>query len=160
MSFSRSHFRNCIFVLSLMNWFKYKPSRSTLNQDLHLILAPSFILSIQVLNSRSSHFLFLGARARFQVFFVKKVCFVVFVLNSVEDKDSRFIISLKFKEKSFRVYRGQWDILIILPKKSVFFWFSLFTIYEGEICVVKSTKRFYCKISVQVPIFFPNVRLA
>ena len=64
--------------------------------------------------------MFLGARARFQVFLLK-VCFSVFVLNSVEDKDSRFIGGFKFKEKSFRVYRGQWDILIILPKTSVSF---------------------------------------
>ena len=64
--------------------------------------------------------MFLGARARFQVFLLK-VCFSVFVLNSVEDKDSRFISGFKFKEKSFRVYRGQWDILIILPKTSVSF---------------------------------------
>ena len=34
MSFSRSHFRCCIFVLFLMNWFKYKPFRSTLDEDL------------------------------------------------------------------------------------------------------------------------------
>ena len=40
-------------------------------------------------------------------FFLKKVCVGVFVLNSVEDKDSRFISDFKFKEKSFRVYRGQ-----------------------------------------------------
>ena len=64
--------------------------------------------------------MFLGTRARFQVFLLK-VCFSVFVLNSVEDKDSRFISGFKFKEKSFRVYRGQWDILIILPKTSVSF---------------------------------------
>ena len=38
------------------------------------------------------------------IFFVKKVCFNVFVLNGVEDKDSRFISGFKFKEKSFRGY--------------------------------------------------------
>ena len=50
--------------------------------------------------------MFLGAPARFQVFLLKN-CFSVFVLNSVEDKDSRFISGFKFKEKSFRVSRGQ-----------------------------------------------------
>ena len=35
--------------------------------------------------------MFLGARARVQVFFVKKLCFSVFLLNSIERKDSRFI---------------------------------------------------------------------
>ena len=59
----------------------------------------------------------------------------MFVLNSIEDKDSRFIsgeqfdfmvpvlflflLGFKFKEQSFRVYRSQWDILIILTEKSV-----------------------------------------
>ena len=56
-------------------------------------------------------------------FFAKKVCFSVFVLNSVEDKDSRFISCFKLKEKSFCVYRGQWEILIILPKTRGFFGF-------------------------------------
>ena len=41
------------------------------------------------------------------------------MLDSVEDKDSRFTSGFKYKEKSFHVYRGQWDILIILPKTSV-----------------------------------------
>ena len=82
------------------------------------------------------------------------------MLNSVEVKDSRFISGFRFKEKLFRVSRGQWDILIILPKTSVFFWFSLSIINEGEIFVVKSTKRFYYKMSVQVLIIFPNVKLA
>ena len=59
------------------------------------------------------------------------------MLNSFEDKDSWFIsgeqfdlifpvtfsLEFKFKEQSFRAYRGQWDILIILPKMSVFFGF-------------------------------------
>ena len=60
----------------------------------------------------------------------------MFVLNSIEDKDSRFIsgeqfhfmvpvlflflLGFTFKEQSFRVYRSQWDILIILTEKSVF----------------------------------------
>ena len=39
--------------------------------------------------------MFLGARARFQVFF-KKVCFVVFVLNSIEDRDSTSISGEQF----------------------------------------------------------------
>ena len=30
-----------------------------------------------------------------------------------------FRLEFKCKEQSFRVYRGQWDILIILPEKSV-----------------------------------------
>ena len=30
-----------------------------------------------------------------------------------------FRLEFKFKEQSLRVYRGQWDILIILPKKSI-----------------------------------------
>ena len=81
------------------------------------------------------------------------------VLNSVEVKESRFISGVRFKEKSFRVSRGQWDILIIFPKTSVFFWFSSSIINEGEIFVVKSTKRFYYKMSVQVLITFPNVKL-
>ena len=79
--------------------------------------------------------MFLGAHARFQVSLLKKLCFSAFVLNSIEVKDFRFIIGvqfhlmvpvsflfcleLKFKEKSFCVYRGQWDISIILPKTSV-----------------------------------------
>ena len=78
--------------------------------------------------------MFLGARARFQVFLLKKLCFSVLVLNSTEGNDSRFsrdkqfhflvpilfCLEFKFKEKSFHFYRGQWVILIILPKASVF----------------------------------------
>ena len=55
------------------------------------------------------------------------------MLNNIEDKDSRFIsteqfhlmvsvflrLEFKFKEQPFCVYRGQWDISIIFPKKSV-----------------------------------------
>ena len=81
------------------------------------------------------------------------------MLNSVEDKDSRFISGFKFKEKSFRVYRGQRDILIILPETSVFLVFIVDNQHD-EIHVVKSTKTFYCKMSVQVPITFSNLRLA
>ena len=77
MNFSRFHFRNYIFVLFLMNWFKYKHFRSTLDEDLHLILPSFFIVSIYVLNSRSSHFVLLGARARFQVFLFKKYILVL-----------------------------------------------------------------------------------
>ena len=80
------------------------------------------------------------------------------MLNSVEGKDSRFISEFKFKEKSFRVYRGQWDILIILHKTTAFSRFSLLIINEGEICGVKSTKRFDWKMSAKVPITFPNLR--
>ena len=47
------------------------------------------------------------------------------MLNGVEDKDSRFISGLKFKEKPFRVYRGLWDILIILLKRSAFLVFTV-----------------------------------
>ena len=61
-------------------------------------------------------------------FFVKKLCFSVFLLNSIDKSRildllvvNSFIwwflflfhLELKFKEKSFRVYRGQW--------KTVFF---------------------------------------
>ena len=42
MNFSRSRFRNCFCELFLMNWFKYKPGRSSLNEELHLILLSSF----------------------------------------------------------------------------------------------------------------------
>ena len=35
-----------------------------------------------------------------------------------------FCLEFKFKKKSFRVYREQWDILIILPKMSVLLGFS------------------------------------
>ena len=96
MNFSRSLFRNCIFVLFLVNWFKYKPFRPTLDEDLHLILLSFFIVWIQVLNSRICHFVFLGARARFQAFFVKKLCFSVLVLNSIKAKDSKFISGEQF----------------------------------------------------------------
>ena len=82
------------------------------------------------------------------------------MLNRVEDKDSRFISGFKFKEKSLRVYRGQWDILVILAKTSIFSRFSLLIINGGEICGVRSTKRFDWKMSVKVPITFPNLRLA
>ena len=78
------------------------------------------------------------------------------MLNSVEDKDSRFINGFRFKEKLLCVSRGQWDISSL---KQVFFLVFIID-NEGEIFVVKSTKRFYSKMSVQVPITFPNVRLA
>ena len=45
-------------------------------------------------------------------------------------------------------------------EKQCFFWFSLLIINDGEICGVRSTKRFDWKMSVQVPITFPNSRLA
>ena len=138
MYFSRTHFRNCICVLFLMNWLKYKHFRSSLHKVLHLIHLSSFIVSIQVLNSGSSHLVFSGGRARFQVFLVKKICFSVLVLISIKVKDCSllvvksfiswirflFCLEFKFKEKSFRVYRGQWDILIILPKMSVLLGFG------------------------------------
>ena len=143
MNFSRSRFRNCFCELFLMNWFKYKPRRSTLDEELHLILLSSF------------NRIHLGSK-------FKKQPFRVFPLNSIEDKHSKLIslinspyevkyrwneyhkyscitdilnllvvnsfiwwflflfrLEFNFKEQSFRVYRGQWDILIILPKKSV-----------------------------------------
>ena len=120
------------------------------------------IVSIEVLNSRSNHFVFSRTRARFQGFFVEKLFFSVFPLNSIEDKHSKLIslinspyevkyrwneyhkysyinyilnllvvnsfiwwflflfrLEFNFKEQSFRVYRSQRYILIILPKKSV-----------------------------------------
>ena len=71
-------------------------------------------------------------RARFQVFLLKKYV-LVFLLDSLKARildllvvnsfiswfHFLFYLEFKFKEKSFRVYRGQWDILIILPKTSV-----------------------------------------
>ena len=52
--------------------------------------------------------MFLGVRARFQVFFVKKLCFSVLELNSTEVNGSRFISGKQFHLKvEFRVYRGQ-----------------------------------------------------
>ena len=74
-----------------MNWFKYKPCRSTLDEELHLIVLSSFIVSIYVLNTKSSDFVFLGACVIFQTFLFKKVCFSVLLLNSIEVKGSRFI---------------------------------------------------------------------
>ena len=47
------------------------------------------------------------------------------MLSGVEGKDSRFISGLKLREKPLRVYRGQWDILIILLKRSVFLVFTV-----------------------------------
>ena len=91
MNFSGSHFRKCIFVLFLINWSKYKHFRSTLHEDLHLMHLSSFIVSIQFLNSGGSHFVFLIAHARFQVFCVKKLCFSVLVLNSIRVKYSTLI---------------------------------------------------------------------
>ena len=86
---SRSRFRSFFFlVLFFMNWFEYKQFRSTLDKDLHLILPLFFIVSIYVLNSWSSHLVFLGVHATFQVFLLKNY---VFLLNSIERKDSRFI---------------------------------------------------------------------
>ena len=90
--FSRSRFEYCAF---LMNCFKYKPFRSTLDEEFHLILLSSFIVSIWILNTRSSHFVFLGARARFQVFLLKN-CFSALALNSIEVNDSRFISGKQF----------------------------------------------------------------
>ena len=90
MNFSRSHFRNCIFVLFLMNWSKWKHFRSSLHEVLHLIHLSSFIVSIQVLKSRSSNFVFSGDHARFQAFLLK-IYFSVLVLNSISVKYSRFI---------------------------------------------------------------------
>ena len=67
MNFSRSRFEYCFFVLFLMNWFKYKPFRSALDEEFHLILLLSFIVFSQVLNSRSSDFMILGACGIFRV---------------------------------------------------------------------------------------------
>ena len=81
--------------------------------------------------------MFLGGPYEISRFSVKKVCFSVFLLNSTEDRDSKFNsgeqfhlmvpvsfpLKFKFKEQLFRVYRGQWDNSIILSKKSVFLCF-------------------------------------
>ena len=138
MYFSRTHFRNCIFVLFLMNWSKYKHFRSTLHEDFHLIALSLFIVSIQVLKSGRSQFVFSGGPCQISSILVKKICFSVLVLNSIKVKDCRllvvksfiswirflFCLEFKFKEKSFRVDIGQWNILIMLCKKSVLlgFW--------------------------------------
>ena len=105
MNFSRSHFRNCIFVLFLMNWSKYKHFRSTLHEDFHLIALSLLIVSIQVLKSGRSQFVFSGGPCQISSILVKKICFSVLVLNSIKVKDSRFISGFKFKEKSFCVYK-------------------------------------------------------
>ena len=46
------------------------------------------------------------------------------------------------------------------PKNECFFRFSLLIINGGEIRGIRSTKRFDWKMSAQVPITFPNKRLA
>ena len=138
MYFSKTNFRNCIFVLFLMNWSKYKHFRSTLHEDFHLIPLSPFIVSIQVLKSGRSQFVFSGGPCQISSILVKKICFSVLVLNSIKVKDCSllvvksfiswirflFCLEFKFKEKSFRVYIGQWNILIMLCKKSVLlgFW--------------------------------------
>ena len=121
------------FLLFFMNWFECKHFRYTLDEHLHLILLLSFIMSIYILNSRSSNLMFLGARARFQAFLLKNYFLVFFCLIVLNARILDllvvncfiwwflflFLLKFKFKEKSFRVYRGQWDISIILPKTSV-----------------------------------------
>ena len=154
MNFSRSHFRNYIFPLFMMNWFKHKNFRSTFDEDLYLVLLSSFIVSIQVLNSRRSHFMFLGARARFQASLGKKLCFSVLVLNRIKVKDSRFIIGEQFHLLLLVSF------LFIEAWYECFFRFSLSIINEGEIFDVKSAKRFDFKMFVQVEMTFPNLRLA
>ena len=90
MYFSRTHFRNGIFVLFLMNWLKYKRFRASLHEVVHLIHLSSFIVSMQVLNSGSSPFVF-SIQCQIGTFFVKKFCFSVMVLSSIKVKYSRFI---------------------------------------------------------------------
>ena len=90
MYFSKTNFRNCIFVLFLMNWSKYKHFRSSLHEVLHLIHLSSFIVSIQVLNSGRSPFVF-SIQCQIATLFVKKFCFSVMVLSSIKVKYSRFI---------------------------------------------------------------------
>ena len=80
-----------------MSWSKYKHFRSTLHEDLHLMQFSWFIVSIKVLNSGRSHFLFLVPHARLQVFFIQKFCFSVLVLNSIKVKYSRFISGEQFQ---------------------------------------------------------------
>ena len=89
--FWRSCFEYCFCVLFLMNSFKYKHFRSTLYEKFHLVLPSSFIVSISVLNSRSSHFVFLGAHGIFRVSPSKKYVLVFFLLNSTKEEYSRFI---------------------------------------------------------------------
>ena len=89
-NFSRSRFEYCFCVL-----FWKKPFRSTLDEEFNLTLLSSFIVSIWILNTRSSHFVFLGARARFQGFLLKN-CFSVLALNSIEVNDSRLISGKQF----------------------------------------------------------------
>ena len=93
MNFSRSHPRNCIFVLFLMNWFKYMSFRSVLD-TYRLTFDTSVIIYHIHLGSKLKKQTFgvLGVRSTFQVF----LCFGVFVLNSIEVKDSRIISGEQF----------------------------------------------------------------
>ena len=94
----------------------------------------------------------------------------MFVLNSIEDKDSRFIsgeqfdfmvpvlflflLGFKFKEQSFRVYRSQWDILIILTEKSVFLDFHYWQLMRERYVVLVASRDLIARCLLKCQLLF------
>ena len=57
------------------------------------------------------------------------------------------------------MFMGDNEIFWVSSWKTVCFWVSLLIINESEICGIRGTKRFDCKMSVQMPITFTDLRL-
>ena len=58
------------------------------------------------------------------------------------------------------MFIGANEIIQLSSLKECFFRYPLIIINKGEICGIRSTKRFDCKMLVQVSIAFSNLRLA
>ena len=76
--FQGSALKTVLSVLFFLKCIKKKYIRSTWAEQFYLVLFSSFIEFLWILNSRSSHFVFLGARARFQDFLLKNYVLVFF----------------------------------------------------------------------------------
>ena len=95
--FQVSSSKNYVLVCFSLNCIKDKHFRFISGEQFHLILLLSFMVCVYILNSRSSHFVLSGARARFQVLLLKNQVLVFFLLNSIGDKYSRFISGEQFQ---------------------------------------------------------------
>ena len=87
----------------------------------------------------------------FQIYQWWTVSFNVSCFFSVQNSDLR---------NSCFVFIGTNDIIRLVSLKESFFRFPLFQINEGEICGILSTKKFDCKIFLQVSITVLNLKLA
>ena len=138
-------------------------------EQFHLIVFSSFVVSVQILNSRSNNFVFLGTRAKFQNFLLKKYVLAFLLLHSTVKKDSRFInseqfhlmllylfwLEFKLKEHWFHVYRDQWNNSIILANQAFVkkLCFSVFV--SNSIEDRDSTSISGQQFHLMVPVSFP-----